>query len=183
MPDVNIFVRNSKQVYNNFGRQIRLSFKFILRRNHMGILVSVISRKGARYCSDCDCVYPYNQSKTCCPNCGNKFTHALSCMGRSQKEVKQDEKDSNNSSVHPTPSRMRSPIRSSKLFSSPYQHRGPEDCDYGETTINWCNFKRPTNCKGGGSGIETERFIYRLFDCFNVDRIFRKIKGEVSQRV
>jgi hypothetical protein len=148
-----------------------------------GQLVPVISRKGARYCSQCDCVYQFADSRTCCPNCGNKFTHALSCMGRSQKEDKQDEKDSNNNSVHPTPSRMRSPIRSAKLFSTAYSHRGPEDLDYGETTINWNNFKRPTNCKGSGSGVETERFIYRLFDCLNVDGIFGKIKGEVSQRV
>lgn len=147
----------------------------------MTYLVPVVSRKGARYCSQCDCVYPFNESKTCCPNCANKFTHALSCMGRKQKEDKQDEKDNNSS--HPTPSRMLSPIRSSKLFSSAYKHRESEDFDYGETQINWNNFRHRKDSKSSGNSISTERFIYRLFDCFNVDRIFRKIKGEVSQRV
>lgn len=146
-------------------------------------LVPVVSRKGAHYCSQCDCVYPFIESPTCCPNCANKFTHALSCMGRKQKEVQQDEKDNSNISDHRTPSRMRSPIRSAKLFSSTYQHRGSEDLDYGETQINWHNYKRPTDRQSSGSGIETERFIYRLLDCFNVDGIFRKVKGEVSQRI
>lgn len=149
----------------------------------MDYLVPVVSRKGARYCSQCDCVYSFRESPTCCPNCANKFTHALSCMGRKQKEVKQDEKDSNSNSDHPTPSRMRSPIRSSKLFSNTHKHRGPEDFDYGETKINWHNFKHRSNSQSSGSGRETERLIYRLLDCFNVDGIIGKIKGEVGQRI